>query len=117
MGAEEQAYAVAEQGDHYSRQPLPVQTQDLSPSSPPTQPRRSAPRALDQISESEQAAPGLIRVPQEQRRSEELQPTPAVINQPSGKPEIFSPQGTAWSPVIPPGKIWPELQYCLRLCY
>ena len=37
MEAEEQVYAVAEQGDHYFRQPFPVQTQDLLPSSPPTQ--------------------------------------------------------------------------------
>ena len=29
MEAEEQVYAVAEQGDHYFRQPFPVQTQDL----------------------------------------------------------------------------------------
>ena len=102
MEAEEQVYAVAEQGDHYLPQPLPVWTQDLSPSSPPTQPCPSAPRALDPFSESEQVAPSFIRAPQESRRSEELRPNPAVINQPSGKPNIFSPQGTAWSPVIPP---------------
>lgn len=49
-----------------------------------------------------QGTPGLIKVLQEPRRSEELQPNPAVINQPCSKPNIFSPQGTAWSPVIPP---------------
>ena len=79
------------QGDHYFRQPFPVQTQDLSPSPPPTQPRPSALRALHQFPESAQATPGLIKVPQEPRRSEELQPNPAVTNQPRSKPNIFSP--------------------------
>ncbi|XP_068716993.1 uncharacterized protein [Montipora capricornis] len=100
MEAEERIYAVAEQGDHYFQQPFPTQKQDLSPFSPPSQPRPSVLRASDQFSESAQATPGLIKVPQRPRRPEELQPDPAVINQPGSKPKIFSPQGTAWSPVI-----------------
>ena len=60
MEAEEEVYAVAEQGGHYFRQPSPVQTQDLSPFSPPTQPRPSALHALDQFSESTQTTPALI---------------------------------------------------------
>ena len=93
---------MAEQGDHRFRQPFPARAQDLSSFSPPTQPRPSALRASDQLSESAQATLGLIKVPQEPRRSEELLPNPAVINQPGIKAKIFSPQGTAWSPVIPP---------------
>ena len=55
MDAEEHVYAVAEQGDHRFRQSFPARTQDLSPFSPPTQPRPSALRASDQLSESVQA--------------------------------------------------------------
>ena len=72
MEAEERVYTMADQGDHYFRQPVPVQTQDLSPFSPPTQPRPSVLRALGQFSRSTQATPGLVKVLQEPRRSEEL---------------------------------------------
>ena len=102
MEAEEEVYAVAEQGDHYFRRPTPVQTQGPSPFLPPTQPRPPALHVLDQFSEGARATPGVNKVPQEPRRSEEFQPNPAVISQPCSKPNIFSPQGTAWSPVIPP---------------
>lgn len=80
MEAEEHVYAVAEQGDHRFRPPFPARTQDLSPFSPPTQPHPSALRESDQLSESAQATLGLIKVPQEPRRSEELLPNPAAIN-------------------------------------
>ena len=98
MEAEEQMYAVAEQGVNYVRQPFPVRTQDLSSFSSPPQPRPSALGALDQFSESVQATQGFINVPQEPRRSEELQPIPAVTNPPGSKLNILSPQGTPWSP-------------------
>ena len=93
---------MAEQGDHRFRQPFPARAQDLSSFPPPTQPRPSALRASDQPPESAQVTLGPTKVPQEPRRSEELLPNTAVINQTGIRPKIFSPQGTAWSPLIPP---------------